>query len=85
MRIRTDGDYQHREDTSQAAANRLDCNKTRAVLVSCDVVGQLLDNVEDALAQKDLPLRVRRELAETISPRQISVEVGEPDASVQVD
>lgn len=85
MRIRTDGEYAHREDTIEAAANRLDCNKTRAVLVSCDVVGRLLDNVEGALEHEDLPPRVRDELAETISTRQVDVEVFDPDASVTLD
>jgi len=85
MRIRTDGDYEHRKDTIEAAANRLDCNKTRAVLVSCDVVGRLLDNVEDALEHEDLPPRVRDELAETISTRTVTVDVEEPAASVDVD
>jgi hypothetical protein len=85
MRIRTDGDYEHRKDTIEAAANRLDCNKTRAVLISCDVVGRLLDNVEDALEHEDLPPRVRDELAETISTRTVTVDVKEPAASVDVD
>lgn len=85
MRIRTDGDKAHRKATIEAAADRLDCNKTRAVLVSCDVVGQLLDNVEDALEHEDLSPRVRQELAETISTWKVTVEVSEPDASVTVD
>ena len=53
MRIRTDGDKSHRQDTIEAAAERLDCNKTHAVLVSCDVVGNVLDGVEDALEHPD--------------------------------
>jgi hypothetical protein len=85
MRIRTDGDYAHREDTIEAAAERLDCNKTRAVLVSCEVVGRLLDNVEDALEHEGLPPGVRDELAETISTRTVTVDVEEPAASVDVD
>jgi len=85
MRIRTDGDKSHRQDTIEAAANRLDCNKTRAVLISCDVVGRLLDNVEDALEHKDLPPRVRDELAETISTRSVEIEVSQPEATVNVE
>jgi len=81
MRIRTDGDYQHRKDTIEAAADRLDCNKTKAVLIACEVVGPLLDNVEDALEHEDLPPRVRDELAETISTRQVEVEITELDVS----
>lgn len=84
MRIRTDGDYAHREDTIQAAADRLDCNKTRAVLVSCEVVGHIVDNVEDALEHEDLPPRVRDELAETIPTRQVDVETSSVEATVKV-
>jgi hypothetical protein len=85
MRIRTDGDNAHRKDTIEAAADRLNCNKTHAVLVSCDVVGHLLDNVEDALEHEDLPPRVRQELADMISTRKVEVEASEPTASVRVD
>jgi len=85
MRIRTDGEYAHREDTIEAAANRLDCNKTRAVLVSCDVVGRLLDNVEDALKHEDLPPRVRDELVETISTRRVTIEVTDPDPVIDLE
>lgn len=85
MRIRTDGDKSHRETTIQNAADRLDCNKTRAVLVSCEVVGDVLDGVEDALAHEDVPPRVRRELADRISTRRVTVEVPESEASVSLD
>jgi len=85
MRIRTDGEYAHRKDTIEAAANRLDCNKTHAVLVSCEVVGDVLDGVEDALEHPDLPPSLRDELAETISTRRVDVNVSEPDASIQLD
>jgi len=85
MRIRTDGEYAHRKDTIEAAANRLDCNKTHAVLVSCEVVGDVLDGVEDALEHPDLPPSLRDELAETISTRRVNVEVPEPEVAVTLD
>lgn len=85
MRIRTDGEYAHREDTIEAAANRLDCNKTHAVLVSCEVVGNLLDGIETALEHPDLSPRVRDELAEAISTRRIEVTGSDPEASVTLD
>ncbi|MXR20318.1 DUF7692 domain-containing protein [Halobacterium bonnevillei] len=85
MRIRTDGDKAHRKATIEEAADRLDCNKTRAVLLSCDVVGRLLSNVEDALEHENLPPRVREELAETISTRRVTVSVREPDAAVKLE
>jgi len=85
MRIRTDGEYAHRKDTIEAAAERLDCNKTHAVLVSCEVVGELLDNVEDALEHPDLPPRVRAEMAETISSRRINVRTTEPETAIDLE
>lgn len=85
MRIRTDGEYAHREDTIEAAASRLDCNKTHAVLVSCEVVGGVLDGVEDALCHPDISPRVQQELAEIISTRRVEVTVSNPEASVNID
>lgn len=85
MRIRTDGDYAYRMDTIEAAADRLDVNKTRAVLIACDSVGDLLDGVERALEHPDLPPSVQQDLAENLSTRYIDVEVSEPEASVSVD
>lgn len=85
MRIRTDGDYAHRKDIIEAAANRLDCNKTHAVLVSCEVVGGVLNGVEVALEHPELSPRLRDELAELISTRRIDVVVSEPEASIRLD
>jgi hypothetical protein len=85
MRIRTDGDKAHRMDTIESAAERLDCNKTRAVLLSCEVVGDVLDGVEDALEHPDLPPSVAEELAETISTRRVEVELIRTSASVSHD
>lgn len=85
MRIRTDGEYAHRMDTIEAAADRLDCNKTRAVLVSCEVVGEVLYGVEDALEHPHLSPKLREELAETIQTRRINIETSEPSASVSLD
>jgi len=39
MRIQTNGEYAHHEAMIEGAANRLNCNKTRTVRVSCEVVG----------------------------------------------
>ncbi|MDH5021418.1 DUF7692 domain-containing protein [Halobacterium rubrum] len=85
MRIRTDGEYAHRKDTIEAAAERLDCNKTHAVLVSCEVVGDVLDGVEDALEHPDLPPSLRDELAETISTRRVDVDASEPEVDMNLD
>lgn len=85
MRIRTDGEYQHRIDTIEAAAERLDCNKTKAVLIAREAVGPLLDNVEDALEHENLPPRIRNEMAEMISTRQVEVEITEVDVSAVLE
>lgn len=85
MRIRTDGNKSHREQTIQEAADRLNVNKTQAVLVSCDVVGDVLDGVEDALKHPDLPPSLRDELADVISTRRVKIQVSEPEAAVTFD
>ncbi|QDX41817.1 hypothetical protein FQU85_02655 [Salarchaeum sp. JOR-1] len=73
MRIRTDGDYAYRKEVIEAAADRLEVNKTEAVVIACDSVGPLLDNVEDALEHPGLSLRLKKELADIISTRRIAV------------
>jgi len=85
MRIRTDGDKEHRQDTIEAAADTLDCNKTQAILVSCDVVGNVLDGVEEALKHPELSPRLRQELAETVSTRKVKIESRQPRVSVHID
>jgi len=82
MRIRTDGEYSHREETIEAAAERFDCNKTKTVLIACEVAGDVLDGVEEALDHPVLLLSLRDELAETISTRGVRITVPEPEASV---
>jgi hypothetical protein len=84
VRVRTDPDegLAHRYDAIQSAADYWDCNKSDAVAYSCDAVGNLVDNVEEALQHEDLPPRVARDLAEAISTRNISVEYRGPDVEV---
>jgi len=87
VRVRTDPDegYAYRYRTIEVAADRLDVNKTDAIVTSCDVVGRLLANVEDALADERLPSEVARDLAETISTSRVSIEYDGPDVDVEVD
>lgn len=87
VRVRTDPDegYAYRYRTIEVAADRLDVNKTDAIVTSCDVVGRLLANVEDALADERLPPEVARDLAETISTSRVSIEYRAPDVDVEVD
>jgi len=84
VRVRTDPDdgLAYRFDAIQSAADYWGCNKSKAVVKSCDAVGDLVDNVEDALQHEDLPPRVARELADAISTRQISVDYQGPEVEV---
>ncbi len=76
MRIRTDGDKQHRERTIEAAADFWSCNKTRALLLSADLAPRLVPRLEEVLEREDLTERQKREIAETLSiPGTLSVEV----------
>lgn len=67
-------------DTIETAAKRLDRTKTRAVLVSCDIVVDVLDDVKEAMEHPELSPWLREELAETISTRKVTTEVTEPES-----
>jgi hypothetical protein len=82
MRIRTDGDYAHREDVIEEAADYYDCNKTRAVLAACEDVPALVEAARTVLERDDLTREQRREMAATLSTRAVSFEVEE---SVRVE
>lgn len=83
VRVRTDDGNEYRYDAIMKAADRFECNKTRAIVLSCDAVGSLLENVEEALQHPDLPPSVAAELAETISTPKLEVEYDQP--SVEID
>lgn len=86
VRVRTDPEegYTHRYDSIKEAADRLGCNKTRAIVVSCDAMGNLLTNLEDALSGADLRPSEKAELAEAISTRYISIEAAPGDVEIEV-
>jgi len=76
MRIRTDGDKQHRERTIEAAADFWDCNKTRALLLSADLAPRIVPRIERVLERDDLTESQKQEIAETLSiSGTLSVEV----------
>jgi len=75
MRIRTDGDYAHREDVIEQAADYYDCNKTRAVLAACEDVPALVAAARVVLERDDLTRQQRREMAETLSTRAVSFDL----------
>lgn len=82
MRIRTDGEYGHREDVIDRAADYYDSNKTRAVLAACEDVPGLVAALEEVLAREDLTLQQRREIASTFQERSRAVDV---DVELVVD
>lgn len=82
VRVRTDGSNRYRYDAIMKASKRFDCNKTRAIVLACDVAGDLVDNIEEALQHEDLPPRLAAELAETISTRHLQVEYNSPKVTV---
>jgi hypothetical protein len=84
MRIRTDGDYAHREDAIERAADFYDCNKTDAVVAACEDVPQLVEAAREVLARDDLTRRQREEIAETLSTRAVGLEVVD-DVEVERD
>ncbi|GGL25823.1 hypothetical protein GCM10009037_06810 [Halarchaeum grantii] len=82
MRIRTDGDYAHRKDVIEDAADFWGVNKTDAVVKSCDLAGRLVPQLENALAEADIPPSEAEKIAEKVSIRNINVEFQRATASV---
>ena len=85
VRVRTDPEdgNAYRYDAIQGAADYWDCNKSDAIARSCDAVGNLVDNLEEALQHEDLPPRVAQEIADEVSTRQITVEYEGPNVEVE--
>jgi len=77
VRIRTDGDYAHREDVIEQAADYDDCNKTRAVVAACEDVPQLVAAAREDLERDDLTRQQRREMADTLSTRAVAFDLNE--------
>lgn len=63
MRIRTDGDYGHREDFIDSASEYYGCNKTQAVLNACDDVTSIVAATARVLSRDDLTQQQREEMA----------------------
>ena len=70
MRIRTDGKYAHRKDEIATAARRWGCNKTKAVLRSCEFSRQMMDNLEQAIEHPDMT----EDLAEVLSTPYVTLD-----------
>jgi hypothetical protein len=84
MRIRTDGDNAHREDTIEAAANHFDCNKTRAVLLSCEIATDVVPQLVAALDEADIRPSEKEKIVDALNPRHLSVEFDEDSVSASV-
>jgi len=85
MRIRTDGEQSHREETIKQAAEFWECNKTRALLLSADFAPRIVPRIEKVLGREDLTTRQKQEIAETLTiSGTISVEIKE-DVAVGQD
>lgn len=83
MRIRTDGNYAHRMDFVEAAADYYGCNKTQAVLNACDDVPTIVTAAARVLSRDDLTQRQREEIAEAFNEAR-GVEFSVEPASVDV-
>jgi hypothetical protein len=77
MRIRTEGQYEHREDAIEDAAQFYDCNKTLAVVSACEDVPKLVSNIEDVLRRDDLTAYQKQSIADTLSTIKLQFEVSE--------
>ena len=82
MRIRTDGEYEHREDTIEQAAEQFECNKTRAVLLSCEVASEVLPALEQAIDDADIRPSEKEKIADAVSSRRVSVDIERETVSV---
>jgi len=85
MRIRTDGEYAHRQDTIEQAADQFDVNKTKAVLLACEVAGDLVPQLVDALSEADIRPSEKERLVDVLETRHLSLDLEESSVSASVD
>jgi hypothetical protein len=85
MRIRTDGEYAHRQDTIEQAAEEFDCNKTRAVLLSCEVAADVLPALQEALDEADIRPSAKQEIADAVSSHQVSIDVERESVTIDLE
>ena len=74
MRIRTDDDYEYRQDVIAEATEFYGRNKTESLLRSARDVPKLVEGIPDVLEREDLTHEQRVELAETLSTRHFGFE-----------
>lgn len=85
VRVRTDPDegYEHRYETIQDAADAWDCNKTRAILLSCELATFALQDLEELLADERIPPGVTREIVDRLErTRHLGASYTEPSLDI---
>lgn len=80
MRIYESGDKSYRQDILNAASDTWKCNKTDAVINSCEFSTRMIDNLEEALEHPDMT----PELAEVLSTKNVQLS-REIDTEIQID
>lgn len=75
VRIRTDDGNEWRFDAIERAAEFYNKNRSDSVALACEDLVRLVDGLEDVLEREDLTLEQRREIAETLDSRGISIDV----------
>lgn len=77
MRIRTDGNYAHRQRTIDRAAEFYDCNKTQALLNAAEDVQAFEAALRSVLASDTLTPNQKREIAAEFQTPNCRIEYGE--------
>lgn len=80
MRIYESGDKSYRQDILDAASDTWKCNKTDAVINSCEFSTRMIDNLEEALEHPDMT----SDLAEILSTRNVELS-REVETSIEID
>ncbi len=86
MRIRTDGEYAHRQEQIEDTSELLGCNKTSAVLIACDHIQEDIDRKRQAInyASKHLPPEQAEEIANILTTRHVSVVYDPPETDAEI-
>jgi len=83
MRIRTEDEYAYRGSVIEEAADFWGCNKTDAVVKSCDFAGRVLPQLKDALEAADIPPSETRKVVEAVSTPNVTVEFERPTVLIE--
>lgn len=84
IRIRTDGNKAYREDVIEEAADFWGCNKTDAIVLSCDVARRVIPKLREALQDDRLPPEVVRDLAEDLTGQFVEIDYQFPEVNLKL-